>query len=524
MAKSTLTHLIQSFKMNAKRYFLWILPIVIIFTLLVKETKASIDYNINCKNAYQNALAFHFDAMDSILHIEEQKNSNNSVIYSIKCISSFLKYASSENDIYLREFEDNRDIALDRFNAESDKNPYKLYIITDLYLQSAFVNALNSSFITALFQFKKAYNSIHVNQDKFPKFDLNRKALGLMNIAIGSIPKNYNWTLSLLNLKGDLKLGNQQLKEFVHICQHNKDYKYLFMESVILYSFTHTNYSNKKDESKLLSAIFSDNNITAGFKNNQLFSFTKISYYQHLKQNEKALKTLVNIQDELEQNPYKIYYLDYMFGESLLFKNDVNAKIYFKKYISKYPGSNYIKSATYKLAIAYLIENDIKSYNAEMQNIKNVGTELLDSDMLAQKAAQKSQIPNISLLRSRLLFDGGYCQMAETILVNAYFNGEIKSQYEYLEYIYRIARIYDELDNFIVAEIYYKMTIEKGKELSFYFAANSALNLAYHYEQQGELLKSKSMYQLCLDLEFDEYQNSITQKAKAGLNRLETYQ
>jgi len=187
-------------------------------SFFVKEAQSNIDYNNNCKKAYKKALEFHFAEMDSILRIEEQKNESNSVIYSIKCASSFIKYASSQDDKYVMEFKENYDIAIDKIEAESDNNPYKLYIISDLYLQSSFINAVNSNFITALIQFKKAYNAIHQNQDRFPKSILNQKALGVMNITIVSIPKSYNWTLSILNLKVNSKLGNLPLRMFMNKC------------------------------------------------------------------------------------------------------------------------------------------------------------------------------------------------------------------------------------------------------------------------------------------------------------------
>lgn len=500
---------------------LWIVIFFTLSSLFVKEAQSNIDYNANCKKAYEFALAFHFDTMDSVLQTEKLQHPNNSVIESIKCAASFLKYISSNNKRYLNEFDNNYKIAIDKIEDESDKNAYKLYILTDLHLYSAFINSINSNFITALIHFKKAYNLIYENNSRFPQFSPNNKALGVMNIAVGSIPKSYNWVLDLLNLKGDLKLGNKQLEEFMNTCKLETNYKYLFLESVVLYSFTHSNYSNIKDQVNCLSSIFSDPKINMQYIDNQMYAFIKTSYYQHLKQNDNALKALAQIQNDFKSNPHKLYYLDYMYGESLLFKNDTLSRYYFARYINKYSGENYLKAATYKIAWSYLLEKNIKAYNDEMHDILNIGDDFFDSDKQAQKAAKNGEIPNISLLKSRLLFDGGYYRKADSVLRNSYAQGVINSQHDNLEYIYRLARIYDELNDFKVSEIYYKMTIEKGKNYKYYFAANSALNLGYYYEQEKQFTEAKKMYQLCLDLEFDEYQNSITQKAKAGLNRIE---
>jgi hypothetical protein len=503
------------------------LPILILLAFsvfLTKNVKANIDYNDNCKKAYEYVLSFNFDKVDSILQVEKRKHPDNSVVETIKSSSSFLRYINSNRKEDLKLYYSDYETAIDKIDQESDGSPYKLYFLADLYLHSAFVNAMQSNFFTSIVHFKKAYNSIKENKKKFPKFVLNDKSLGLINIAIGSIPKSYNWTLTILNLKGNSKLGNTQLEQFLTNCIQKKEYNYLFVESVVLYSFTHNSFASKNDTNNILSSIYHDPHYTNLYKNNQSFAYSKAAYFQHLKQNDNTLKTLRSIQNEFLQNKYKLYYLDYMLGECLLFKNDNTSITYFDRYISDYPGENYLKSATYKKSWAYLLEGDIDSYKAELGKIDDIGVTFFDSDKQAQKAANENITPNVEILRSRLLFDGGYYEKADSVLQQAYKNGHIKTEHDKLEYIYRQARIYDEMGKHKVAEAYYKMAIKKGSELPYYFAANSALNLAFYYEENGQLEKAKTMYQLCLDLDFDEYQNSITQKAKNGISRIEACQ
>ena len=67
---------------------------------------------------------------------------------------------------------------------------------------------------------------------------------------------------------------------------------------------------------------------------------------------------------------------------------------------------------------------------------------------------------------------------------------------------------------------YYEQTISNGKNYSYYFAANSALMLGILYEGKGNAAKAEDYFRVCLNFRDHEYQNSIDQKAKAGLNRL----
>ncbi len=500
------------------------ISILLLFSLSIfyaKDIKSNIDYNNNCKKAYEFVLSFHFNKSDSILEIEKHKHPDNSVVEAIKCSASFLKYFNYNTKTYLDEYYRNYKIAIDKIEAENSDNPYKLYLLSDLYLHSAFINALQSNYITAIVRFKKAYNSIYKNKEKYPDFLLNKKSLGLINITIGSIPKNYNWTLSILKLKGNTKLGNQQLENLLTSCIQKKEYNYLFVESLVLFSYTHYSFGNKVDTNNLLFTIFNDQHYSNYYSNNQIFTFSKASYFKHLKHNNMAIKALEDIQSEFTNNPYKLFYLDYIFGECLLYKNDIRSIFYFDRYLSNYTGKNYLKSAIYKKSWMYLLNGNINAYKAEMSKINSIGVSFFDSDKQAQKAAEKNIIPNVEILKSRLLFDGGYYQKANFVLQNAFKNGHIKSKHDQLEYIYRLARIYDALGDDEIAEIYYKLTIEKGRDMPYYFAANSALNLGYYYEHNGQLSKAMKMYSLCLELDYDEYQNSITQKAKNGINRIE---
>ena len=67
---------------------------------------------------------------------------------------------------------------------------------------------------------------------------------------------------------------------------------------------------------------------------------------------------------------------------------------------------------------------------------------------------------------------------------------------------------------------YYETTLKNGEGYDFYYIANAALHLGLIYEKMGNFNKAKDYFKRCLDMDPSEYENSINQKAKAGLNRL----
>ena len=64
-------------------------------------------------------------------------------------------------------------------------------------------------------------------------------------------------------------------------------------------------------------------------------------------------------------------------------------------------------------------------------------------------------------------------------------------------------------------------TIRQRGASTRYFAANAALKIGQIYESEKEWKQAAKYYNLCLEMDFDEYSNSILAKAKDGLERIE---
>jgi len=482
---------------------------------------ASIETNSNCKAAYKAVLSLRLNLAHTILNKESKANPNNVVVDCIRTYAYFMEYAISSKKEAFDNFEYFLDKSIDKLEDEDENNPYRLYYISDLYIESAFANAMESNFITAAFDYRKAYNAVYDNYELYPNFILNKKSLGVMNIGVGSVPKSYTWILNLLNLSGDINTGYKQLEDMLNLSIDNSDYNYLFVETLMMYSFTQGSYTNASSRSELLDKIYSDSIYVNKYKDNQFFMFSKSSFHSHSNNNEKLIESLSLVQEEYTSNQYKLYYLDYMYGEALLHKLDINSLKYYDRYINSFTGTNYIRACLQKSAWINLVTKGEKYYQPYMQQIIDKGTDLVDADKLALKEAESGIVPNAYLLKSRMLFDGGYYIKADSIISLANTNGKIITFKDKLEYTYRRGRIYDEWGKFDKAELYYKKCIKEAKDYPYFYAAKSALELGYYYENIGNTAQAKKMYELILDLDFDEYQNSITQKAKSGLSRLE---
>jgi len=195
---------------------------------------------------------------------------------------------------------------------------------------------------------------------------------------------------------------------------------------------------------------------------------------------------------------------------------------YLEKYINEYRGQNYLKEAYQKLAWHYLLQGNYIAYANNMRYCKIRGATVIDGDKTALREAEKEQIPNVDLLKSRLLFDGGYYQKAFDVLNNKSIN-DFPNKRLQLEFNYRLGRITHKLQQYDKALRYYNLTLENVSEEAYFYACNAALQMGKIHEKQEQYKEAIFYYSQCLSLDPDEYKTGLHQQAKSGKNRLKKW-
>ncbi|HPH22586.1 MAG TPA: tetratricopeptide repeat protein, partial [Chitinophagaceae bacterium] len=155
--------------------------------------------------------------------------------------------------------------------------------------------------------------------------------------------------------------------------------------------------------------------------------------------------------------------------------------------------------------------------NARMNCIKK-GATITDADKQALKDAKKNTWPNVTLLKARILNDGGLNQQAIQVLQGKSTSSFSKEE-EQLEFTYRVGRINDDLGKDEDAIAFYLKAIAIGQERTEYYAARAALQIGMIYERKGNKKTAIQYYQQCLDMENHDYKNSLDQRAKSGIAR-----
>ncbi len=391
-----------------------------------------------------------------------------------------------------------------------EQSKFYLYTQADIYLQCALVKLKFGEYIAASTDLLKANSLLKKNQDLFPSFLLNLKGLGMLHAMAGLIPSDFRWAANLVGFEGTVTEGIKEL-DSLYRNMDSTEYNFLKPEVTMLLFYLKTNFEKSGTEESF-SGYFSDSTLLQ----NPLVVFSYSGFLMKRGKTDDAIKILGTIS---KPDNFPFLMLEYRLGYAKFCRGDKDAIDHLLKFASSFKGKNYIRSAFRFVAWYYLLNDDEKKYNQFLADVLYAGNTFTDEDKDATREAEQKRMPVKKLLRARLLYDGGYYKAALNEIENP-GNIILRNKIDSAEYDYRLARVYHAEKDTSKAEISYVKAFDKGRYLSQYYAANSALQLGNIYEQRGDKQKAKEWYNKCLWLPPHDYRNSIEQKAKAGLERV----
>jgi len=252
--------------------------------------------------------------------------------------------------------------------------------------------------------------------------------------------------------------------------------------------------------------------------NNLLNTYVKANLALDLRKSDEAIQTLKAASGDVGFSQYPVF--DYQMGSALYNQCDTASVYYFSNYLKKNTSDLYIKDCWQRMALIWYLAGNLGKATVCRSQISKNGTARIDADKQAQKFADAGIWPNKILLRSRLLIEAGYYNKALTTLTTIDI-AILTNPADKAEYYFRMGRIYEETDNFSKAVDYYKYTMITGKDRHEQFATRAALQMGKMYERSNQPSLAMQRYKECLQMPSHDFQNSIDQQAKAGINRLE---
>lgn len=471
------------------------------------------EFNENCIKAQEQILKLKLEEGRKILKQEQLRNPNNLIPVFLENYVDFFDLFISENRAQYKEKLSLREKRLDLMLEGPIEDPFYSYTYAEIELQWSILRMKFGDQFKGALGLRDAYNLLTKNRVKHPSFLPNLKSVGMFMVLIGTVPEKYQWAVNLIGMQGNIDVGMALLENLIKTENPDAVTRLSIKESIFIYSFLEINVLKNPEKGwKLIEEN------TRDYKTNLLNCFVRAQTALRSKKNDEVIRVVEN---RPKGNEFvKFHFLDYLLGMAKLRKLDPDADQAFLRYVSFFGGENLIKDSYQKLSWFYLLKGDKTSFEKYRLLIKTRGHLNYEDDKQAMREVESGKIPDINLLKARLLYDGAYYNEA-LLLLNQFSENSFQNKNDQAEYVYRKARVFHDLKNYPEAKKLYILAIEKGKDLPEFYAANSALMLGNIFEDENNKAEAKKYYNLCFSFPNKEYRNSIQQKAKAGLKRLE---
>ena len=454
------------------------------------------------ENIYQSV--WEMDYIKAYEAVEEAKSDdpNNLLIYHVENYIDFTRIFLTDDVRYLESFLLDVNKRIDLIKTGDSSSPYFYFSQAEIYIQRSLVRSKNGEEIKAGWDINRAHKLLKKCKKEHPDFMYSDKSLSVIHMLMGSM-KGIKKTLIKLftSLEGTVEQG---IEEISNLYNWNKNNPSIWSDEIItVQSLIYGHLEKKWPEAfKTIQEIDDYKKLTP------LGRFLIGSTAYHTGENDHVIAILSE-----EDHDHSFYYLDLLAGTALLNKGDTSANIYFQRYLDNHHGSKFLKSACHKLAWYELtVRNNIQGYDQWMGRCKFIGDSSTGEDQEAQRSCETKERPNKHLLKSRLLFDGGYYKHA-LIEVQKY-NPSSKSETHNIEYTYRKARILQQLGESKEALVLLDETINLGRTNKEYYACNAALQMAYIFYQKNDYKSAKRYAELVLDIHPKERKESLHNEAK----------
>lgn len=468
------------------------------------------DNNLNIRQAHQELYALRLLSAEKLLKAEEFRNPDNGYITFYRLYGEIIHLTIANSP---EEFEKGAPLVnkyIKMLRELPDNEPDYRLLLGEAYIISGLIYVKYDNKFSGIINCLKGYNLLEDNDRMYPLFVPDDKILGIVRIATAYMPKALQWGIKLFNINGNPEEGLKKLSDFSEFARGKPGYK---EEALLLTMAAYRLMNNEKAALKLI------NDEMEGFRDIAVLNLFASTVCVQANDAETALILLSRIApDKLEIVCPQLFY---MTGKTKLLRLDPDSDIALLHYLKVASGADYIKSVLYDLACFNYIYGRITEYRAYIEMLKENGREFLTRDVEATFEAEKSDLPNIYLLRADYLVRGGYFNKAEDALSEIHNINTLRES-DKVWYYYLKGECY-RLRNLVrQAESEYLVAAQTGNSSGCYIAQNALVNSGLMMENNNLREEAEKYYNMCIQFKAvrNPYSDSFRNKARAGLRRL----
>ena len=400
-----------------------------------------------------------------------------------------------------------------------DKNSIDVIYKSEIHFQWAIVKLFYGHEGAAALSLKKSFSLLQNSKSAYPKNTLNNKLDGLYNTILGNAPNNYKWLLELLGYHGDESKGMQLLG------LSDRSQNLLSKEKILVYHLLNVNLFNNE-----VDTAYSLNRTT------NLELLGSVNMLINKKQFLLAEKQFKKIEIDKSNNiPYLKHVksqLDFHLGR---YNSCILNALHFQ---STTQGTTFIKYSN--LLIFYsniMLDKEQGKLLQSLSRISNSGDIRNTKDRFSQKFSQAftPTKTKLILLKSRLHYDSGNNKLALNTINTLKPNDLLLN--DQIEFYYRTSRIFQSRGNSRSARLLYQKawdltTSNKSKDINYFFAAKSCLELGNLYleavstsksdsDKESNIRNAERCLNAAIKFKNHDYENDIEFKAKLELKKLQ---
>ncbi|WP_075591084.1 hypothetical protein [Labilibacter marinus] len=388
-----------------------------------------------------------------------------------------------------------------RFKAFNDtllkyenKRQSNFAFLSEMHLQKGIIEYKKDKGGAAVFSFYKAYKYWKKSTEQYPKYLGNLKLNGIFNLLMSNMPQPYKKWAGWIGFEGNHKLGITYLQQYV---KETNTQLGSSQEALIYLGFSYLKFL----DDQLLTSEYILNHI--GNENLPLTQFVISRCAFKIRKPQLAIE---NIKCIGENSGLPFCYLK---GKWAVFNQDSVAYQYLNRYILEVKSEQFKADAHRYLSWLHLLNGDTIRYQQQKNIIKQHANFPTSEDKQALYESNLA-IPNVQLLKARLLFDAGSYQKSLECLMDI-TPDELTLATHKVEFQYRIGRCYHLLQQNDKAIFHYSESIKLGDEDVRYYAPYAALYAA-ELEIANNTTHAKFFMEEAKRLNNGEYKNSIEQK------------
>ncbi len=419
----------------------------------------------------------------------------------------------TEREPWYSRFFSRADSLDDRLDGLPD-SAWKQHISAEVSMQRAVIYGKQERFTKAGWALRAAFHRYEDNIRDYPEFWESYKGMGLCHIAVGSVPREYRWIMSILGFGGTVQQGMEEIELALTKSTYSRE------ESAALLGVVDAMMNEGRDDAirhvEALYEAFPESPMPA-----YLYSYLLMDDRRAMDA-EEVLREGTRRQEP--ENVADIPYFDYFLANALFRQNRFDeAAPLFERYVRSYRGQTLIAQSYLKAGLSREMLGDREEALRLYERIRSDRD--VDADKSAIRWAEQLIEAPMSATERRLLlgqnfYDGGGYEEAIATLQPVLTDQRAEEKHR-AEAAYRSGRAYQSLENWDEALRHYTFARDRPGDVLAKWGPWSQYHIGEVYEEQGNRDEAQRAYRAALDYEENfDYHKSLEQRSRTALGRL----